>query len=293
MVEMHRKPKTSEIVAFHKTLTNFYYESGRHDMAWRQPDKQGLFDPYKIMVSELMLQQTQVDRVTPKYQLFLRHFPDVKSLSEASLGEVLKVWNGLGYNRRAKYIWQAAQAVDSDFDGQFPETAEQLKKLPGVGPNTAGAIMAYAYNQPVIFLETNIRTVIIHHFFKDKADIPDGDIRDILDLLVPYHPKHDTTRMRGAVLGPREFYWAMMDYGSYLKKTVGNLNRVSKHYSKQTKFHGSRRQLRGRVIRELTAKPHSKKALMDMVDDERLDAVLDALIREGMIARKGSVYHLS
>ena len=129
-------------------------------MPWREDTR-----PYYILVSELMLQQTQVDRVIPKFHQFIRQFPDQQSLTTAPLAQVLTVWQGLGYNRRAKYLQQAAQAVEERFSGQFPASQKELVSLPGVGPNTAGAILAYAFNQPAIFIETNIRTVYIHHFF--------------------------------------------------------------------------------------------------------------------------------
>ena len=284
---------TATVVEFHKTLTEFYYSHGRHYMLWRIPDKDGNFDPYKIMVSELMLQQTQVDRVTPKYEAFLEAFPSVKSLAAAELGNVLKLWNGLGYNRRAKYIWQAASTVVEDFDGHFPETVHQLKRLPGVGANTAGAIVAYAYNKPVLFIETNVRTVIIHYFFRDKVDIPDADILEVLKAVAP-HPNSDKRAVQGATLSPREFYWAMMDYGSYLKHSVGNLNRASRHYTKQSKFDGSMRQLRGKVIRLLADGPETHTGLHKALSgDERLDDVLETLVREEMIKKRGKSYHLS
>lgn len=273
---------TSHIVAFHRALTDYYYQSGRHDMLWRHPEKNGHFDPYKILVSEVMLQQTQVDRVTPKYTQFLHKFPTVHDLADAKLADVLKVWNGLGYNRRAKYIWQAAQMVEKEYNGEFPEMVEELKRIPGIGPNTAGAIMAYAFDVPVVFIETNIRTVIIHHFFKDKAGVHDAEIREALSKV-----------MQSGVLSPREFYWAMMDYGAYLKKTVGNLSRASKHYTRQSKFQGSLRQLRGKVIRLLTDGPLTVRAVQEQIADERVDDVLDALTREGLIARHGNRVHLS
>jgi A/G-specific adenine glycosylase len=221
---------TSHIVSFHRALTDYYYQSGRHDMLWRHSEKNGHFDPYKILVSEVMLQQTQVDRVTPKYTQFLHKFPTVQDLAAARLSDVLKVWSGLGYNRRAKYIWDAAKMLEKEFNGEFPETIEELKSIPGIGPNTAGALMAYAYNKPVVFIETNIRTVIIHHFFKDKTSVTDKQIREVLAKVVPKAGKND---VQGSILEPREFYWAMMDYGSYLKKTIGNLSRASKHYTRQ------------------------------------------------------------
>lgn len=275
--------KTSDIVSFHRMLTNYYYESGRHDMPWRMPDKKSNFDPYKIMVSEIMLQQTQVDRVMPKYETFLKQFPSVHDLATASLGEVLKTWSGLGYNRRAKYIWQAARTVQDMFAGVFPRTAAELQELPGVGPNTAGAIMAYAYDEPVVYIETNIRTVVIHHFYPKSKAVADKSIRKIMEKLVPKIHDSEAMHMQGAILGPREFYWAMMDYGSYLKKSAGNAARASKHYKKQSEFRGSKRELRGKIIRLLTTKPRTVQELEKQVQDDRLPDILNDLAREDMI----------
>jgi A/G-specific adenine glycosylase len=281
---------TSHIVSFHRALTDYYYQSGRHDMLWRHSEKNGHFDPYKIFISEVMLQQTQVDRVTPKYTQFLHKFPTVHDLAAVNLSEVLKMWSGLGYNRRAKYIWLAAKMIDKQFAGQFPNTTKELQTIPGIGPNTAGAIMAYAYNLPVVFIETNIRTVIIHHFFKDKVGVSDHEIKEVLAKVLPAAVQKD---VHAGVLNPREFYWAMMDYGSYLKKSVGNLSRASKHYTKQSKFQGSLRQLRGKVIKLLADGPMTVKSVQEHIADERIDDVLTALEREGMIGRHGSRVHLS
>jgi A/G-specific adenine glycosylase len=285
--------KTPEIVSFHQALTTYYYENGRHAMPWRQPDKHGAFDPYKILVSEVMLQQTQVDRVTPKYQQFLEKFPSIEVLAKSPISEVLIMWNGLGYNRRAKYIWQAAQMIEADFGGVFPGTREDLQRIPGIGSNTAGAIMAYAHNLPVTFIETNIRTVIIHHFFKDKKDIPDTAIKEVMDQVVPQSSGSDTQRMQGAILTPREFYWALMDYGSHLKKSLGNVSRASKHYKKQSAFQGSTRQVRGQVIRLLAEEPKSREQLAEEVKDSRLEEVLATLTDEGMILDKGESLSLT
>lgn len=286
-------PAASEIVTFHRMLTDFYHGSGRHDMLWRRPARDGRFDPYRILVSEMMLQQTQVDRVRGKYVEFLAKFPTVDHLAAAPLGDVLTVWNGLGYNRRAKYIWQAAQLVRKEFDATFPASLEQLRRLPGVGPDTAGAIMAYAYDEPVVFIETNVRTVIIHHFFTGRPSVADAEIRAVMAELVPKTDDTAERERQGAALTPREFYWAMMDYGAHLKKTVGNVNRASRHYVRQSKFQGSRRQVRGRIISLLAAKPLNHTELQGLVPDERLDDVLAALEAERLITRQGSRYRLS
>src|SRR5215471_3425360 len=158
---------------FCKLVFEYYQNHGRHDLPWRLPDSNGSFHPYKILVSEIMLQQTQVPRVLPKFKDFIGQFPTIQSLAQAPLKDVLVAWQGLGYNRRAKFLWQAAQAIIQDSEGTVPSTESDLVKLPGIGKNTAGAISAYAFNQPAIFIETNIRTVFIHHFFKDQVDVPD------------------------------------------------------------------------------------------------------------------------
>jgi len=189
---------------------------------------------------------------------------------------VLRAWSGLGYNRRAKYLHQAAKTIAMK---DFPQTITELVKLPGIGKNTAGAIMAYAYNQPIVFVETNIRTVYIHHFFHDNSNISDAQIIDLLDQTLNS-------------INPREFYWALMDYGSYLKQTVGNLNKWSSTYSKQSRFKGSIRQLRGQVLRELHEGDKTIKELRDSIADERLPAVLEALLKERMVQFANKKYHL-
>lgn len=267
----------AQIEGLREAVADYYAHHARHDLPWRQPEADGSFDPYKIMVSELMLQQTQVARVILKYHEFLNRFPDISALAAAELGDVLRVWQGLGYNRRAKFLWQAAREIAES--GIFPTTFESLVKLPGIGTNTAGAILAYAYNQPVIFVETNIRTVYIHQFYGDQTDVSDTDIRGIVEQTLDHE-------------NPREFYWALMDYGSYLKATHGNANRASKHYTKQSRFVGSQRQIRGQVIRLLGESSKTAAELGALVPDERLDLVLRELAKEQLIRQNGSAYSL-
>jgi A/G-specific adenine glycosylase len=227
------------------------------------------------MVSEIMLQQTQAARVIPKYQEFLTLFPTVQSLAAASLADVLKAWSGLGYNRRAKFLWQAAGQIKNT----FPDTLDDLVALPGVGVNTAGAILAYSFNQPVVFIETNIRSVYIHHFFEDRRDVHDTEILPIVKVTLD--KEH-----------PREWYWALMDYGVYIKNTVGNTSRNSKHYTKQSTFAGSKRQIRGQIIRLLTERPVSDEEIRNIISDTRLDEVLNDLTKEQLIRLDGHLYRL-
>lgn len=255
---------------FQETVWEYYRQHGRAGLPWRQPRGDGSFDAYAIVVSELMLQQTQVARVIPKFEAFMARFPTVDALASAPLAAVITAWSGLGYNRRAKFLWLAAQAVRDVHAGMVPDSHDALVALPGIGPNTAGAVLAYAYNQPVIFVETNIRTVFIHHFFTGSSAVSD---KELLPLLAQTLPPHEA----------REWYWALMDYGSFLKQTVGNTSRASAHYSRQSVFAGSRRQIRGQVLRILTAGPHPIRDLHAMLPDDRLESVLEDLAGEGLI----------
>lgn len=264
-----------EIQEFQETVWGQYRATGRA-LPWRLPEADGTFDAYKILVSEVMLQQTQASRVIPKYQEFLERFPTVQALAAAPLAEVLAVWSGLGYNRRAKYLHEAAQALSTK---PQPWQLEDLVACKGVGHNTAAAVVVYAYNQPLVFIETNIRTVFIHHFFQDRADIADKE-------LLPFVERAQDTEH------PREWYWALMDYGVHLKVTVGNASRASKHYAKQSVFAGSKRQIRGQVLRLLKDQSRSSKQLANAISDERLESVLDDMQREGLISKRRNLFHL-
>lgn len=266
--------QTRQLTGFQDTILEYYRHHGRHDLPWRQPEPSGAFDPYKILVSEIMLQQTQVPRVLPKFKEFTQLFPTFQTLAAAPLADVLKAWSGLGYNRRAKFLWQAAQAVTDDYKGELPRTSAELVKLPGIGPNTAGALLAYAFTIPAVYIETNVRTVFIHHFFADREEVHD---RDILELVARTLPDD-----------ARTWYWALMDYGTHLKQTVGNLNKLSKHYTVQSRFAGSKRQLRGEVLRQLAAGPKTTNQLVQVLADSRAQLVLDDLTSEGMVVRTES-----
>jgi len=272
--------KITDDTTFLSSLWDYYDANGRHSLPWRLTEPNGSFDPYKILVSELMLQQTQVNRVIPKFEAFLERFPTVRHLAAASLGDVLIAWSGLGYNRRAKFLWQAAQRIVTDFDGGFPQSQAKLVTLPGVGMNTAGAIMAYAFNQPVVFIETNIRTAYIHHYFADRVGIGDTELRPHIERTLDME-------------NPRVFYWALMDYGSHLKQRVGNLNKLSNSYTKQSPFAGSLRQVRGRVIKLLATGPLALEELAFQITDPRLKDVLITLVGEGLIVRSSDTYRLA
>lgn len=223
---------------FKKRVWDFYKNHGRR-LPWRETR-----DPYKILVSEIMLQQTQVKRVVPKYKSFVKKFPTLEALAGAPLSVVLKEWQGLGYNRRALYLKRTAESTVTNFGGKLPKDYKLLLSLPGIGPATAGDILAFAHNIAVPVIETNIRTVFLHHFFNDVSckQIHDKEILPLVEKTLD-------------LKNPREWYWALLDYGSYLKKTIGNQNAKSKHYAKQSTFKGSNRELRSKILSEILAQP--------------------------------------
>lgn len=214
-------------------------------MPWRN-----IANPYKIFVSEMMLQQTQVERVKIKYAEFIKKFPTLTSVAKAEKNEVLRVWQGLGYNRRALFIKKACEEIILKHKGKFPKDFQTLQTLPGIGPSTAGALCAFAYNQPVFFIETNIRAVLLHFFFKNKDNVSDKEVLEVLKKVTL-----NTT-------DPRDWYYALYDYGTQLKKSLGKkktqLHKKSKHYNTQSKFEGSFRQKRAQVLKLKLSNPNIK-----------------------------------
>ena len=262
---------------FQKAILNFYTEHGR-SFPWRTTN-----DPYSILVSEFMLQQTQTERVVEKYNRWLKTFPTVTSLAAATLVQTLEQWVGLGYNRRARFLHQCAQIIVEKHNGIVPESLETLKTLPGIGPYTAAAISTFAYNKPNAFIETNIRAVFIFFFFKDQSAINDKDIFPHIEASIYKE-------------NPRLWYYALMDYGAELKKKIVNPNRKSRHYIKQSKFEGSVRQVRGAVIRTLTAQNYQDYTeLYGNTQSEKLlfDKALASLIREGFVDEKDGRYSIT
>jgi len=272
---------------FRNIVWKHYAEHGRHALPWRKSH-----DPYKVLVSEMMLQQTQVERVIPYFTAWMKTYSTVKRLAAAPLADVLRHWQGLGYNRRAKMLHEAAKAVVREHGGRMPKSIEGLQSLPGVGPYTARAVAAFAYDQDVVFIETNLRTAVIHHFFADRSGIPDAEVLAVLEKAKPRWP---SGREEGGKHGPREWYSALMDYGAYLKRSGVRVNAKSKGYAKQSAFEGSGRQARGAILRALAAGPSGKATLLKLLPSERkpqLEAQLAKLLQEGMIERKGSSYGL-
>ena len=266
-----------KIHLFQGTIWQYYKREGR-DLPWRKTT-----DPYQILVSEIMLQQTQVERVIEKYEQFLSAFPDFPSLAQAPLKKVLPAWQGLGYNRRALALKYIAQDVMKTFHGIFPSPEDILVKFPCIGKATAGAVAAFAFHKPSVFIETNIRRVFIHFFFRDKENVRDTDIFPLIEKTL------DTS-------DPRQWYYALMDYGSMLAKQKHNPNRKSAHYQQQSPFKGSHRQLRGMVLRAIIAQPSvTESMLLKKLNKapERVREALSQLQKEGFIQKKGRQFTIS
>lgn len=206
-------------------------------------------------------------------------FPDIRNLANASQADVMQVWQGLGYNRRARFLHRTARMVCDQYHGAVPRTQTELMQLPGIGTNTAGSLVVFAYNRPAVFIETNIRSVFLHWFFQGRDNITD---RDII-------PTIESTLYQS---DPRQWYWALMDYGVYLKQSAPNPSRKSRHYTKQTPFVTSKRKVRGDVIRLLTQAPCTRTQISAHVNDPRLQEVLDDLETEQLIACTHGMYHL-
>ncbi len=245
-------------------------------MPWREDTK-----PYYVLVSEFMLQQTQVSRVLEKFPMFIERFPDIESLASASLADVIAQWSGLGYNRRAKFLKSCAENIVNLYGGQLPQDHKQLTSLPGIGTATASAVLTYAYNISLPYIETNVRTVFLHHFFPNEENISDNQL---IEIALQCWDRENA----------REWCWALMDYGTFLKKSVGNANKRSKHYTKQSKFQGSDRQQRGRILKKLTGQNISVSELSEILN---LDAgytkqIVDGLMRDGLVAESQGEYRL-
>ena len=282
------------------------------DLPWRNTR-----DPYGIWVSEVMLQQTQVARVLERWPAWLEQFPDVRALAAAPVADVLAAWQGMGYNRRALALKAAAEEIVHAWEGEFPREVCELCALPGIGPATAQGIRSFAFDLPGVYLETNVRTVMLHHFFPDVPDVPDRELIPLVEATCPAA----ASGLPGAAEGsgpyagpmdaadtPRAWYYAMLDYGAYLKKTIPNPSRRSKSYARQSAFVGSRRQKRAELVRMLLdagAEGRTGEELCqalceteaaagrEPVDIGLVRDILADLEREGFCARAGNSWHIA
>lgn len=259
------------IAGFQELVLGFFRQQGR-SLPWREQAT-----PWQILVSEVMLQQTQVDRVLPKYRAFIKQFPDPQALNNAPLPELLAAWQGLGYNRRALNLQRAARMVVEQWHGLLPDDPVLLQQLPGIGAYTAGAIAAFAFNRPEVFLETNIRAVLLHLFFPDQDGITDKELLPVATAILDQ-------------VNPRDWYNALMDYGSDLKRRFPNPSRRSHHHTTQSRFEGSDRQIRGAILRLLLGTDGASLATLQKqldVEPERLMRILDGMLLDGFLKKQG------
>jgi A/G-specific adenine glycosylase len=273
---MKKKPTPAQINAFRKKVYAGFGKQGR-DLPWRKNRT-----PYRVLVSEVMLQQTQAERVIGKYHEFLAAFPDFSALAKAPLAKLLNVWSGMGYNRRALALRELARTVVSEHRGRLPSDPGKLLSLPGIGKYSAGAVAAFAFNKPVVFMDTNVRRVFIHEFFPDTKSIHDDELMPLVELTLDRK-------------NPRKWYNALMDYGTLLKRDRVNPNRRSAHYSRQSAFEDSNRQVRGAILKVLVKKsPLSALTIVKKsgMDPERVERNLVQLEREGFIVKKGKTYRI-
>lgn len=242
-----------------------WYAKNRRDLPWRETT-----DPYKILVSEVMLQQTQVDRVISYYHRFLKHFPSMKKLAVAEKPQLLTLWSGLGYNSRVLRLQQLAQIVTTQKQGIFPQTEEALQQLPGIGPYTARAVLAFAFNKAVPVIDTNIRRVLIHEL-KLPEIIGMQQLQIIAQQCIPEQQS-------------RLWHNALMDYGA-LEITAKKTG--IKPLSKQSLFEGSDRQVRGQIIKQLVqGKKLSVAEIKKQFQQKDITAILEKMEVDGLIVKE-------
>lgn len=268
---MAQELTSTEVRRFRRVVYGYFAEHAR-DLPWRRR-----VSAYSTFVSEIMLQQTQVPRVTEKFREWMQHFPTWERLAASELADVLKIWSGLGYNRRAKFLHNAAHIVMQTYKGKLPRDPALLRTLPGVGPATAASIAAFGFNAPTVFIETNIRAVYIHHFYADQHDVADSELLPLITATLDAR-------------SPRRWYSALMDYGTHLKSLHSNPARRSRHHVRQSKFEGSARQLRGKVLRSVLQAPQKESQLLKLDTLARVQSVLTALQHEGLISKQRGVW---
>ncbi len=280
LTEIYHRNNSLDLAALRQiqNIIYTYYHANPRPMPWRETD-----DPYRILVSEIMLQQTQVERVKIKYAEFLYAFPTVFELAAAPLSGVLQIWQGLGYNRRAMFLKRCSEEIVTCYGGEFPCSVAELQSLPGIGPYTARAVAAFAFGIAEPLIETNIRTVYIHFFFHGCEKVSDGEIMPLVAATLDQ--EH-----------PREWYYALMDYGGMLKQTYPNPGRRSRHHTQQSRFEGSNRQLRSRILREVLGQAGitlRQLQLMLPVTPEAVEQNLAALQREGFLVKRRHGYRIA
>jgi A/G-specific adenine glycosylase len=250
------------IQRFQKKVLSFYKKYGR-DLPWRKTT-----DPYKILLSELMLQQTQVNRVVPYYEKWIARWPTLDTLASASRVEVLSAWMGLGYNTRAVNLHKTVQKIVTEFDGDVVQAMKYYKKLPGIGKYTSQAVQIFSTNADLVTVDTNIRRIFIAEFHLSE-DISDKDLWEYAEQCLP----------KGR---SREWHNALMDYGAlfFTSQRTG-----IKPKTQQSPFEGSDRQIRAAILRFLLYDPSSFETIHRAlcVEKGRLRKILGKMVDEELL----------
>jgi len=264
---------------FQNTILDWYKDNKR-DLLWRNTK-----DPYRILVSEVMLQQTQVSRVREKYGEFLTSFPTLEKLAAAPERKLLNVWRGLGYWKRAVNLKKSANIIVKEHGGKVPREPKELEKLPGIGPYTAKAVACFAFQNKDAFIDTNIRRVYLHFFFPKRKKVSDKEILKAAE-------KNLLTK------DPARWHSALFDYGALVLKDRA-INKRSRHYAKQSKFAGSLRFYRTKVMRYLLDQPNQKatlakiqKLLRETGSPYPTDRILTSLVKDELVKKKRNSYSL-
>lgn len=264
-----------------------WWKQHRRDFLWRRTE-----DPYAILISEIMLQQTQADRVLPKYEAFMKRFPNITALSNARSASVIREWQGLGYNSRALWLKAAAQMIVANYRGAVPREEEELIALPGVGLYTAKAIRAFAWNLQSAPVDTNIRRILIRHF----GIVAENDLQTFANQMTPRGRSRDWSAM-------------LMDFGA-LVCTASNPSCAAlgmKHIlepkpgAKQKPFKDSDRFWRGRIVEVLRGQPEVSSAVLwreierlggTKISKARVEHIVKSLLSDGLILKEKSTIKL-
>ena len=256
-----------EIIEFQTKILS-WYKVNKRDFPWRKTT-----DPYHILVSEIMLQQTQAPRVVVYYEKFIKRFPTINELAIAKNPEVLKIWSGLGFNNRAIRLKEIAKTIMNDLKGNFPQLQADLLKLKGIGSYTAAAIMAFAFNKKAAVIDTNIRRVLIHELHINQNISP----KRLSEIALSIIPKGKS----------RIWHNALMDYGA-LAATAKQTMIKSK--SKQSKFKGSEREVRGKILKLLLEKKRvSKVDLTELIQHKNVYEIMERMKADGLLGERKNV----
>jgi A/G-specific adenine glycosylase len=266
-------PTKARIIKFQQTVLRYYQEYGR-DLPWRKTT-----NAYHILLSEVMLQQTQVDRGMAYYLTWTKRWKRVQDLAKANRVDVLKAWMGLGYNNRAINLHKTAQKISEEYDGDVIAAVKDFKNLPGIGPYTSAAVRIFARNEDIVTVDTNIRRILIHEFALPEST-SDKELWALAEQCLPKGKS-------------RDWHNGLMDYGATL---LTSRKTGIKPKTQQSKFEGSDRQIRAKILRYILSNDSVSKQVLftkfSKTDQDRLQRILAKMIDQEMLTYSQSTYRL-